>query len=48
MPFVTISNTEFGSRGRGLALVQATTDHFSYQRTPLGENVWIIEKGFPG
>ena len=47
MPSVTVSYTDLGERGRGLALVQATTDHFQYYRTPDGENVWIIEKHFP-
>ena len=47
MPSVSVSYTELGERGRGLALVQVTTDHFEYQRTPDGENVWIIEKSFP-
>ena len=47
MPSVTVSYEELGERGRGLALVQVTTDHFEYQRTPDGENIWIIEKSFP-
>ena len=47
MPSVTMSYADLGERGRGLALVQATTDRFEYQRTPDGENVWIIEKDFP-
>ena len=47
MPSVTVSYEELGERGRGLALVQVTADHFEYQRTPDGENVWIIEKSFP-
>ncbi len=47
MPSVTGSYEELGERGRGLALVQLTTDRFEYQRTPDGENIWIIEKHFP-
>ena len=47
MPSVTVSYTELGERGRGLALVQLTTDHFAYQRTLCDENVWIILKRFP-
>ena len=47
MPSVSVSYTELGERGRGLALVQVTTDLFEYQRTPAGENIWIIEKSFP-
>lgn len=47
MPSVTVSYEELGERGRGLALVQLTTDRFEYQRTPDGENIWIIEKHFP-
>lgn len=47
MPSVTVSYDELGERGRGLALVQLTTDRFEYQRTPGGENIWIIEKHFP-
>ena len=47
MPSVTVSYTELGERGRGLALVQVTTDHFAYQRTLRDENVWTILKRFP-
>ena len=47
MPSVSVSYTELGERGRGLALVQVTTDHFEYQRTPDGENFWTILKRFP-
>lgn len=47
MPPVEILNSEPGERGRGLALVQATTDRFEYRRTPDGENIWTIEKRFP-
>jgi serine/threonine-protein kinase RsbW len=47
MPSVNMSYADLGERGRGLALVQATTDRFEYQRTTNGENVWIIEKDFP-
>ena len=47
MPSVSVSYTELGERGRGLALVQITTNHFEYQRTPPGENVWVIQKSFP-
>ena len=47
MPSVAVSYEELGERGRGLALVQVTADHFAYQRTPDGENIWIIEKSFP-
>jgi anti-sigma regulatory factor (Ser/Thr protein kinase) len=47
MPSVTVSYEELGERGRGLALVQLTTDRFEYQRTSDGENIWIIEKHFP-
>ena len=48
MPSVTVSYDELGERGRGLALVRVTTDRFEYQRTPDGENLWIIAKSFPG
>lgn len=47
MPSVKVSYDELGERGRGLALVQLTTDRFEYQRTADGENIWIIEKHFP-
>jgi serine/threonine-protein kinase RsbW len=47
MPSVTVSVEDLGERGRGLALVQLTTDRFAYQRTPDGENIWIIDKHFP-
>ena len=47
MPSVTVSYTELGERGRGLALVQMTADRFHYQRTASGENVWVIAKCFP-
>ena len=47
MPSVTVSYEELGERGRGLALVQMTTDHFVYQRTLSEENIWIIAKRFP-
>lgn len=47
MPSVEISYNELGERGRGLALVQMTTDYFLYRRTPAGENIWLIEKNFP-
>jgi anti-sigma regulatory factor (Ser/Thr protein kinase) len=47
MPSIAVSYDELGGRGRGLALVQMTTDHFQYQRTPSGENVWLIMKRFP-
>ena len=47
MPSVTVSYEELGERGRGLALVQMTTDHFEYQRTPSEENIWTITKRFP-
>ena len=47
MPSVTVSYDELGERGRGLALVQLTTDRFVYQRTLSEENVWIITKHFP-
>ena len=33
-------------RGRGLAIIRMTTDHFAYDRTPAGENVWVIDKWF--
>jgi anti-sigma regulatory factor (Ser/Thr protein kinase) len=48
MPSVTVSYDELGERGRGLALVQMTTDRFEYQRTIREENIWIIVKRFPG
>jgi anti-sigma regulatory factor (Ser/Thr protein kinase) len=48
MPSDNVSYAELGERGRGLALVEMTTDRFGYQRTAEGENVWIIEKDFPG
>ncbi len=48
MPSVKVSYEELGERGRGLALVQVTTDRFEYQRTPDGQNIWIIVKRFPG
>lgn len=48
MPSVTVSYEELGERGRGLALVQMTTDRFHYQRTESGDNVWVIAKCFPG
>lgn len=48
MPSVQVPFAELSERGRGLALVQATTDRFEYQRTEAGENVWTIEKRFPG
>jgi serine/threonine-protein kinase RsbW len=47
MPSVAVSYDELGERGRGLALVQITTDHFAYQRTLRDENVWTILKRFP-
>ena len=47
MPSVAVSYEELGERGRGLALVQMTTDRFEYQRTPSEENIWIITKRFP-
>lgn len=47
MPSVSGPYDELGERGRGLAIVQMTTDRFEYQRTADGENVWIIEKDFP-
>jgi serine/threonine-protein kinase RsbW len=47
MPSVAVPYEELGERGRGLALVQMTTDRFEYQRTADGENIWIIEKHFP-
>ena len=47
MPSVEMSFADLGERGRGLALVQATTDRFEYQRTRDGKNVWVIEKYFP-
>ena len=47
MPSVSVSYDELGERGRGLALVQMTTDRFEYQRTLREENIWIIEKSFP-
>jgi serine/threonine-protein kinase RsbW len=47
MPSVNVSYAELGERGRGLALVQATTDRFEYRRTAAGENIWTIEKYFP-
>jgi serine/threonine-protein kinase RsbW len=46
MPSVDIPWEALGERGRGLALVQATTDRFEYRRTPDGENIWIIEKDY--
>lgn len=47
MPDVNVPIEALGERGRGLALVQATTDRFEYRRLANGENVWIIEKYFP-
>ena len=47
MPSVAIAYEDLGERGRGLALVQLTTDRFEYRRTPAGENIWILEKHFP-
>lgn len=47
MPTVKMSFADLGERGRGLALVQATTNRFEYRRTRDGENIWIIEKDFP-
>ena len=47
MPSVSVSYDELGERGRGLALVQMTTDRFAYQRTPDDENIWTITKHFP-
>jgi anti-sigma regulatory factor (Ser/Thr protein kinase) len=47
MPSVAVPVEDLGERGRGLALVQLTTDRFEYQRTSAGENIWIIEKHFP-
>lgn len=47
MPSVDVAFDELGERGRGLALVQATTDRFEYRRLANDENVWIIEKYFP-
>ena len=38
----------WGSGAGSLALVQVTTDRFEYQRTPDGQNIWIIVKRFPG
>jgi serine/threonine-protein kinase RsbW len=47
MPSVEGAYDTLGERGRGLALVQATTDRFEYRRLANNENVWIIEKDFP-
>ena len=46
MPPVDVPDADLAERGRGLAIVQMTTDRFEYQRTPQGENIWIIEKAF--
>ena len=48
MPSVEGSIDDVSERGRGFAIVQATTDRFEYRRTPEGENIWTIEKYFPG
>lgn len=47
MPTVDVCDDELQERGRGLAIVQMTTDRFEYLRTAQGENVWVIEKAFP-
>jgi serine/threonine-protein kinase RsbW len=47
MPSVAVPYEELGERGRGLALVDAVSDHFEYQRTASQENIWIILKRFP-
>jgi serine/threonine-protein kinase RsbW len=47
MPSVDMPYEDLGERGRGLALVQATTDRFEYRRTLNGENIWLIEKDYP-
>jgi serine/threonine-protein kinase RsbW len=47
MPSVDLPYEALGERGRGLALVQATTDRFEYRRTLDGENIWVIEKDYP-
>jgi serine/threonine-protein kinase RsbW len=47
MPSVDVPIEALGERGRGLALVQATTDRFEYRRTADGENIWLIEKDYP-
>jgi anti-sigma regulatory factor (Ser/Thr protein kinase) len=47
MPSVAVSYAALGERGRGLALVQLTTDRFAYLRTPDGQNIWTIEKSLP-
>jgi serine/threonine-protein kinase RsbW len=47
MPSVDIPYADLEERGRGLAIVQMTTDRFEYLRTAQGENVWVIEKAFP-
>jgi serine/threonine-protein kinase RsbW len=47
MPSVDMPWEALGERGRGLAIVQATTDRFEYQRTLAGENIWVIEKDYP-
>ncbi|MCC7021318.1 MAG: ATP-binding protein [Thermomicrobiales bacterium] len=47
MPPVDVPYDDLEERGRGLAIVQMTTDRFEYLRTAQGENVWVIEKTFP-
>jgi anti-sigma regulatory factor (Ser/Thr protein kinase) len=43
---VPLSVDQLRDRGRGLAIIRMTTDYFAYDRTPHGENVWVIEKRF--
>jgi anti-sigma regulatory factor (Ser/Thr protein kinase) len=47
MPSVAQPLDEVSERGRGLALVRMTTDHFEYFRTAGNENIWMIAKHFP-
>jgi anti-sigma regulatory factor (Ser/Thr protein kinase) len=48
MPSIAVDVEAVPERGRGLAIVQATTDRFECLRTSEDENVWLIEKYFPG